>query len=210
MCFATISLATASLYAGIAGAATSAGGALYSGAAAKNAAVYQSAVAHNNEQIANQNAEYAAKAGQAQAAAQSLKGAAAQGKLKTAQAASGVDVNTGSAVDVRVSQREIEKLDTNTVLNNSLLTRYGYRAQASNFAAEAALDEAKGDSAMLGATIGATGSLLSNASALGSKWWGFGPATDGFTAEVPGDGQPLRINSYAPPPPPPKGPSGLY
>jgi hypothetical protein len=42
----------------------------------------------NNAEIAKRNANYAAEAGQAQAAATSLKGAATMGRIKTAQAAS--------------------------------------------------------------------------------------------------------------------------
>lgn len=177
MCFATI--ATVSAVIGAVGAGVTAAGTIAGGEAAHNAAVYQSQVAHNNEIIANQNADYAAKAGQAQAAIQSMKGAAAQGKLKTAQAASGVDINRGSAVDIRAGQREAEKLDTETVLQKAGLAQYGYRAQATNFAAEGELDRAKGESARTGAEIGAAGSLLSSASSLGVKWTGFAPSSGG-------------------------------
>lgn len=169
MCFATMALV-----AGVAGAATSAGGMLMSGAAAQNASNYQAQVARNNAQIAQQNADYAIAAGQAKAATQSLKGAAIGGRIKTTQAASGIDVNSGSAVDVQESQREQEKLDTETTLHNATLQAYGFRTQATNFEAQAKLDELSGKSAKLGSEIGATGSLLSSASALGFKWGGKG------------------------------------
>lgn len=165
MCFATMALV-----AGVAGAGMTAAGTLSSGFAASNAASYQAQVARNNAQIAQQNADYAIAAGQAKASTESLKGAAIGGKIKAAQAASGVDVNTGSAVDVQMSQREQEKLDTETTLHNSQLTAYGYRTQATNFEAESKLDEMKADSAKTGAILGATGSLLGSASSLGFKW----------------------------------------
>ena len=140
------------------------------GQATKNASVYQAAVAHNNEIVAKQNADYAIAAGEKQAQDVSLKGAVTGGKLKTMQAASGLDVNKGSPVDVRVGQAEASKLDAETTLNNAALQAYGYRTQATNFEAEGALDKAKGDQALTGAEIGATGSLLSNASSVGFKW----------------------------------------
>lgn len=167
---ADICFATAALIAGVAGSAVSAGGQLVGGAAAQNAANYRAQVASNNAQIAEQNADYAIAAGQQKASTESLKGAAIGGKIKAAQAASGVDVNTGSPVAVQESQREGAKLDAETVLANAEMQAYGYRSQATSFKAESVLDKAGGDAAMTGAMIGATGSLLSSASGLGFKW----------------------------------------
>lgn len=166
-------LAIASLAAGVAGAGTSAYGTYESGQATSNAASYQAAVAQNNSIIANQNAAYAEKAGTAQAEATSLKGAATAGKIKAAQAANGIDVNTGSAVNVRASQAETSQLDTETVLNNAELQAYGYRANATNYTAEAGLESTEAEQAPIGAELGATGNLLSNASSIGLKWTGF-------------------------------------
>lgn len=181
MCFVTgITAAGVSAALGGLGAATSAYGIYEGGQASKNASIYQAAVAHNNELIAGTNAERAIAAGNAQAHAVSLKGAATGGKIKTAQAASGIDVNTGSAVDVQEGQREQEKLDAETVMSNAQLQAYGYRTQAQNFAAESDLTTMKGEQAEIGADIGAFGSLLSNASSLGAKWGSFGGDAGNF------------------------------
>lgn len=158
------------LAAGIGGAGVTAAGKLEAGAAAANAANYQAEVARNNAIIAQQNADYAIKSGQVQAANQSMKGRAISGKIKANQAASGVDVNTGSAVDVQQSQREVNKLDTDTVLNNAELKAYGYRSDASNFTAQAGLDEMQAEQAPIGAAFDAAGGLLSSASSVGGKW----------------------------------------
>jgi hypothetical protein len=166
-----------SLALGVAGAATSAGGTLFAGAASSNAAAYASQVAANNAIIARQNAVHAEQAGEAQAQATSLRSAATGGKIKSAQAASGVDVNAGSAVDVQASQRQQGKLDTETVMSNAELQAYGYRTQATNFEAESQLDKAKSGYAMTGAEIGAAGSVLSNASGLGFRWSDANPGT---------------------------------
>ncbi len=159
------------------GAASRAGSDAAAIAAAKMAQ-YQAQVARNNKLIAERAAEYAISTGQQRAAIQSMKGAAVAGKIKAAQAASGLDVNTGTAVDVRVGQREAETLDSANVLHKAQLENYGYMVQAGNFEAEARLQDAKagfaqssvgagGDS---GAALGATGSLLAGASALPWKW----------------------------------------
>lgn len=158
------------LAAGIGGAGISAIGALEGGAAAHNAADYQAQVANNNAIIAKQNAAYATQSGLQQAANQSMKGRAQMGKIKANQAASGVDVNTGSSADVQQSQREVNKLDTDTVLNNAELKSYGYRTDASNFQAQAGLDEMQAEQAPIGAAFSAAGGLLSSASSVGSRW----------------------------------------
>ena len=179
MCFAT-----AALIAGVAGAAVSAGGQIVQGQATASAANYRAQVAQNNATIAKQNADYAIAAGMQSAETQSLKGAAKGGAIKAGIAASGIDVNTGSAVDVRESQREAATLDTETVMNNAELQAYGYNAKATGFEAEAELDKLTAEQAPIGAAIGATGSLLSSASSLGFKWSGMG-GTGSFSGASP-------------------------
>jgi hypothetical protein len=46
-----------------------------------------------------------------------------------AQAASGVDVNTGFAATVQESQRELSKLESETTLSDAELQAWGYRNQ---------------------------------------------------------------------------------
>jgi hypothetical protein len=127
-------------------------------------------VATNNAIIAEQNATYASDAGLASAAASSLKGAAASGKIKATQAASGIDVNTGSAVNVQASERETNVLNAETVLNNAELQAYGYRAKATSEEAQAGLEKEEAAQATTGADIAAAGNLLSSASSVGAKW----------------------------------------
>ncbi len=140
------------LVAGIAGTAATAYGQVQSG-------LYGAEVARNNATVAKQNAEYSRQAGQQKAAVTSMKGAAQIAKMKTGQAAGNIDVNTGSAVDVQQGEREIAKLDVETVLNNAELQAYGYTVQATNFEAQAQQDEFAG-------FVGAAGSLLSGASSV--------------------------------------------
>lgn len=156
--------------AGIAGAGISAVGAISGGIASRNAANYQAQIAKNNAVIAEQNAVRTEQAGIVSAENQSRKGAAKLASMKVAQAANGVDVNTGSAVDVQAGQRQTDQLDTETVLSNSNLHAYGYRTQRDNFESEAKLDEAKAANAVPAAGLAAAGGLLSNASSIGLKY----------------------------------------
>jgi hypothetical protein len=172
--------------AGLVGAGLNAVGTIEGGQATANSANYAAQVAANNAAVARNNAGYAEAAGQTSATATALKGAAQQGKIKTGQAASGVSVNTGSAVDVQASAHELNKLDTATDLHNADLQAYGYRTQATSDDAQAALDRAEAKQAPIGADLAAAGGILGAASSLGLKW--------GPQAQTP----------QTPPPPPPQ------
>lgn len=100
-----------------------------------------------------------------------MRGRVALGKIKTAQAASGIDPNFGSAVDVETGAREANVLDVSNVVQNAQLQAYGYRSQASNFESQKELYELQGSQASsTGSTVSALGTLLSGAGSLGSKW----------------------------------------
>lgn len=157
---------------GLAGAGVSALGTIAGGLAQSNEAKYQSEVADNNAKIAAQNSINATEAGQEQAQQTSLKGAAVAGQVAAAEAANGVDVNSGSNVDVKATQRAESQLDTDTVMNNALLKSYGYRTQETSYLAQADADKAEAAEAPIGAAIGAAGSFLSNAGSIGLKWGG--------------------------------------
>ena len=152
---------------GAVGALVSAGGTVMNGVAQANAANYQAQVASNNATIAQQNAIHAEQAGAQATEAQSRKGAAQQAAIKGALAANGLDVNSGSAVDVEESAAKESKLDTLNADHNTQLQVYGYRTQSTGYEAQAKLDKMTADQAPIGAAIGAAGGLLGNASSIG-------------------------------------------
>lgn len=142
--------------------------------------LYAGQVSKNNAVVAGQNATYAEEAGSVDANAQSMKGAARSAQIKTAQAASGVDVNSGSAADVQASQRGSDALDIETILHNADLSAYGYRTQQQNFETQATQDE-------VGGLLKGTSSLIESAPSLSFKWGATPPAanSDVFTGLGP-------------------------
>lgn len=184
MCFAT--MAVVGTVASLAGTAVSAIGSINQGYAQAKAAMeqqkmanYQAQVAQNNAIIAEQNATRADQVAATTAANKSLESAVRLGRVKAAQAASGVDVNTGSASDVQASSRMLGKLDTDTVFSNELLKSYGYRSQAANYKAESDLLRYRGAAAgskagdyITSGYLKAGGTLLSSVSSLPLKWLG--------------------------------------
>ncbi len=168
------------------------------GQSAANAAGFQASVARNqaivdqnNAIAAEQNADYAGKVGLANATRESMKGAAKSARIKAAYAANNIDPNTGSAVDVRESQAEINKLDAENVLSDAELRAYGYRSDAANFRNKSALSKASGgmydragSDALTGSYFKAGGTLLAGLSSYGK--WGdmFGSSTGNIDKEI--------------------------
>lgn len=149
-------------------AGVSALGGIATGIASAQAANYQAKVAENNAKIAQQNAVYAAHAGEAKAQQESLRAAARNAAVKGAMAANGVDVNTGSAVDVQASSAAMGSLSTENVMREGQMKSYGYRTQAQDFKDQAGLYRQQASSAMAGGLIKGFSSLLSGASSLSS------------------------------------------
>ena len=131
----------------VAGSAFSALGSIQSGYASAAQADYEAQVAKNNAIIASQNAAYAAQAGEANAYDTGLNERAKSGAVTAGLAASGLDVNTGSAEDVRRSEAELGQTNVERVRSNASLLAYGYRTQSSNYTAQAGLktNEASND-----------------------------------------------------------------
>lgn len=155
----------------IGGALTSAVGAISTGQAQSQEAAFQAQVARNNAVAAQEQANYTVHAGETQAETEGLRGAAAVGHIKAAQAANNIDVNSGSAVDVRKGAATAGQENTETTLNNSLLKAFGYQTSASTYTAQAGLESYAASEIPVGADVGALGSVLSKASSFlpGSK-----------------------------------------
>jgi hypothetical protein len=96
-------------------------GQMQQASAQQDAAKYQAAVARNNQIIAQQNAGYAAQAGAVQAQARDRKNASIAGSLLAGQGASGIDVESTSSKEVRDSQEQLGRLDTQTIMARALL-----------------------------------------------------------------------------------------
>ena len=148
---------------GVAGTALGAYGQIQAGQQAAAAAEYNAAVARNNQIIADRQAEDALKRGQVAEEEQRRRTRAMAGTQRAALAASGVQLDQGSPVDILSDTAQFGELDALTIRNNAEREAYGYRVQGMNFGAEAGLQQARAASAMPSALIGAGSTLLSGA-----------------------------------------------
>jgi murein L,D-transpeptidase YcbB/YkuD len=202
--------AAASIAATVIGGAVSAVGAIQQGNAAANTARYQAEaanaaaeaqryqmqVANNNAVTAQQNAAYERARAANEAEIQDQKSRATMGAQLAGMAASGFDVNTGSAVDIRDSTKRLGRLDNLSVRQAGELSAREFDQQSRNDKASAALYGAGADNSLREASfrrsqvsdartagyLGAFSSLLGTASSVGTKWTNYKAAgVKGFT-----------------------------
>lgn len=157
---------------------------------------YQAQIAKYNAQIDKQNADYARNVGEQQATNQGLKQRQVEGQILTSQAASGIDVRSGSAVDVRQSARKVGQMDLATIRSNAAKTAYDYEVKATNDLNQAGLYDAASSNARSAGNMNMLASLISTAGSVSSKWqagaqsglWsggGGGSASSGITLYGP-------------------------
>lgn len=163
-------LAAGSLAAGAGSGILGAVGSVFTGNATKQADDYKAQVAANNAIIAQRNADAATSAGGVAAQQNDLKTKNLVGQQTVAQASNGLDVGSGTNVNVRQTAVDLGHLDTLTILNNAAKNSAGFKAQGMNFTAESQLDTAAGANAQTASYIGAGTSLLGAASSVSGKW----------------------------------------
>lgn len=166
-------LTALSLGATAVGGVTSAIGAAQQGKAAQEAANYQAQVAANNSALAAQQATEVRRQGQEALAEQGRKAAQRLGATRAALGAAGVDVNSGTALDVQEGTAEIGRLDQLRVWSQAVNKAFEADVQSTNYANEGTLTRMKGKSAASAGNIGVATSLLGAASNFSSKWAGF-------------------------------------
>lgn len=160
----TLALAVGSAVAGGAGALEGAAGQKEVGQANSEAAAYQAQVATNNAAIAQENATMDIQAGEVAAVNKGLQTRATVGSEKANQGASGIDVNTGSAVDVRAGTAEMGMLDALTIRSDAAKKAYAQEVHATSDTAQSQLDTMQSQQALKAGDIAAEGTMLSGAS----------------------------------------------
>lgn len=155
----------------VAGAAISAYGQKKAGDAAKAAGDYNAAVARNNAILSQRAAKDAEARGKVEAQKQQTLTDAAIARSRAAFAAAGVDVNTGSPLDVQADIGAAGKQDELAIRQNARREALGFYAQANDFTSRGQLAQFEGAAAQQAGNIGAAGTLLSSAGSVAGKWY---------------------------------------
>jgi len=158
------------LGASLAGGLLSAFGANAAGQRQQDMYNYQAQVARINADIDRQNSSYALNKGEIEASQYGMKAAQQRGQIKVAQAASGLDVNSGSNADVQRSQGQLTRMDLTQIRSNAAKVAYDYRVKATMDENQASLDVMAGENAAKAGQINAMSSILGTVGSVSSKW----------------------------------------
>lgn len=167
---------TLAITAGV-GAAASAGGGILSafgqkGKAEAEAQQYQvkSAIAKRNAAIQRQNALWTRQSTEQNAEREGLTTAFTIGKQKTAQAAGGFDVNTGSYADVRESTQKIGQRNVDLMRTEGRRKAIGYEQGAELSEIEGVMDIQASQNAKKAGDLAFWSTLVGTAGSVADKW----------------------------------------
>lgn len=158
------------LGASLAGGLLSAFGAEKSGQASQASYNYQAQVARINADIDRQNSEWTLTKGETEATQYGMKAAQQGSQIKASQGASGLDVNSGSNVNVQQSQKKITDIDLAQIRSNAGKTAYDFRTKATMDENQATLDVMAGENAKSAGDLNALGSIIGTAGSVSTKW----------------------------------------
>jgi hypothetical protein len=164
-------IATLSLVAGVIGSGVSALGAIQQGQAQSQAAKYQAAVDRNNTILANRAAADAVERGKEAEATQRRKNTVLLARQRAAVASSGIELGTGSPLDILGDTAQFGELDAQTIRSNAERERLGDEAKASNFTASAGLNDMKASSASTAGMLGGVSALAGGAQTVAANWY---------------------------------------
>jgi len=132
--------------------------------------LYQAGIAKQNAEYARQNADIASVEGEQSAMKYGMKARQQAGDIAAAQGASGLDVNSGSAKDVRESQHLVSTMDMDQIRRNAAKAAFDYRVTAANYEQEAMMSLMGAQNAKSAANTNALSSIIGSASSVADKW----------------------------------------
>lgn len=161
-------------------AATAAGGIMnYMGAKAQATAQanmynYQAQVAQQNALINERNAQTALGVGEQKALIAGQAGRQDLGKVRAGLAASGVDIGSGSALDVQAGEQYRTTKNQEILRDTAGRQATDYRTQAYGDITQASLDQQAAQTSIQAGDIKAAGSLIGGAGSVADKWLNLG------------------------------------
>jgi len=170
-------LKIAGTVAAVASSAVSVAGSIQNANSAKAQAEYQAQVNRENAKIAQQNADAERQQGIEEARLQRIKTLQNVAKQQTAMAANGIDITSGTPLDVIEDTAAIGELDALQTRYNYERRALAYESTAGNYMNQANLDMISGQNAYKANQLNALSSGLAgltSAASVASKWYGFG------------------------------------
>lgn len=154
----------------IASAVVAAYGAYEEGQAQKGMYQYQAGVARNNSIIASYNAQNATQVGSVLENTKRQQTAQTMATYRAKAGGAGVDLQSGSPLNVQGDIAGLGELDALTIRHNAAREAWGYNVAGQSYAAQAGADETASRNAETMGELGAFASILGGASTVSSRW----------------------------------------
>lgn len=145
-------------------------GAKFSSDASADAFNFKAGIAKLNADINKQNASWAINSGAIKATNYGLKAGQEIADTKVTQAASGLDITSGSKEAVRDTQQTVAAYDQGLIRADAAHTAHGYEVKAAADSVEASMNTAAASNAGKAGKLGILSSIIGTASSVASKW----------------------------------------
>lgn len=142
---------------------------------AKNAYEYQAAVSRNNQKIAEWQAQNAIAQGEEAQIEQRRKIASLKGSQRAGLAAKGLDISSGSALNILTDTDYLGELDVLNIKSNAERNAWAQRVQGNNEAANATLLSMRADAE--NPLLAGAGTLLTGAGTVADRWYTYNRPT---------------------------------
>ena len=171
MCIATMltALGMSSSTAATVGTTIQAIGTLASAGAQYQSAQYGKAMAEQNAKIAEQQGLASLRQGALEQERIARRARQIQGQQRALYGASGVDISSGSPLEIQASTEYMAAQDKALVRYNAELKKWGFDVESANYKAQAQQYGNMGKSAIVGGLLGAGSTILNGSGVLGSK-----------------------------------------
>lgn len=130
------------------------GGGVQKGVAAKSAADANADTMDSNAVLADYAAQDAVQRGEQGAGRARMRGGQTIASQRAEYGASGVDVRSGSAIDVGASTGAVSELDAQIIKANATREAFGYSTQAKGMRRQARYSRQAGDAALTSSILG--------------------------------------------------------
>lgn len=162
--------ATVGMGASLAGGVVDGMGAKFAGDAKHGAYTYQAGVHRQSAAFNRSNASNTLESGTLEGIQLGLKQKQQMGEIIAAKGASGLDVNSGTNVDVVKSQEGLNRMDQELLQRNVARKAYAYEVAASGDEAQAVQYDVAARNAKKEGKIGVLKSIISTAASVSGKW----------------------------------------
>lgn len=179
-----VALAAVSAVAAVAGAGVAYVGAQNSAQATANADKYNEEIAANNQQQANAAATAALQQGQVAQQQKANQEDVLMGQQKAGLAANGIDVGSGTAVDLLGDTKAAGEFDQLTITNNAQREAAGYTNQGINYQNQAVVEQQLAASTLQGGALKADSSLITGAGQVSQVWNAYNNSQSGKSSYV--------------------------